>query len=75
MPPKRGESARRRRKSVEGNSMRITSTIKSPQRQTTNMKAEFRIASLIIEVEFLKKVNMSHLIKAHLPEVKTLNIQ
>ena len=39
------------------------------------MKQQFRIAPLIVEVESLTKVKISHLIKTHLPDVRVMNIQ
>ncbi|CAF2000809.1 unnamed protein product [Rotaria magnacalcarata] len=43
--------------------------------QTSNMKQQFRIAPLIIEVESLTKVKLNNLIKTYLPDVRVMNIQ
>ena len=82
MPPKRGGGVRGRRKGEQSNSRTGTPAINTPppptiedeKRETTYTKPEFRTVPLIVEIESLTKVQKSHLIKAHLPDVKVLNI-
>ncbi|CAF1373155.1 unnamed protein product [Rotaria sordida] len=85
MPPKRGEGVRGRKKGEQDNPRTGTPIINASQRsaiedeqqqqQSSNMKQQFRIAPLIVEVESLTKVKLSHLIKTHLPDVRVMNIQ
>ncbi|CAF1323168.1 unnamed protein product [Rotaria sordida] len=83
MPPKRGGGVRGRKKGEQDNSRTGTpiinasqrSAIEDEQQQSSNMKEQFRIAPLIVEVESLTKIKLSHLIKTHLPDVRVMNIQ
>ncbi|CAF1446819.1 unnamed protein product, partial [Rotaria sordida] len=83
MPPKRGGGVRGRKKGEQDNPRTETPTINKSQRsaivdekqQSSNMKQQFKIAPLIVEVESLTKVKISHLIKTHLPDVRIMNIQ
>ncbi|CAF3281340.1 unnamed protein product [Rotaria sp. Silwood2] len=83
MPPKRGGGVRGRKKGEQDNPRTGTpiintvqpSEIEDDKQQSSNMKQQFRIAPLIVEVDSLTKVKISHLIKTHLPDVRVMNIQ
>jgi hypothetical protein len=83
MPPRRGGGVRGRRKNEQDNSRTTTPTTNTTRkpgnvdekRQTTNIKPNFEVAPLIVEVESLTKVELNFLIKNHLPDVKVSNIQ
>jgi hypothetical protein len=81
MPAKKGAANRAKRKVDGGFTPTATPTTNTPQwtgtdenRARPNLPTEFGIAPLILEVESLTKVKLSHLIKNNLPGVQVTNI-